>query len=523
MKFPTIKIWLLILGLFCIALLGDQTNLLTLDRLTGGECTIGVFSGSVTTDGRPIIWKNRDIYNPDQRYIYYRSYHRNGIATFPFTGDCFRNDTTRIYMGVNARGFAIMNSDSYNLHDTVGIGIDDGTIMRVALEICATISDFSRLLDSTNTIGRQDCWNFGCLDSTGAVAMFECANYTYWKYEPGNSDTPIPGIILRANYSIVKPNTSNGYDRYKRASDLTLERLGSRPIDVAFVLQSLARDMGSVYDIPYPLPYCRSQANGPPGYIFNLGCTIANRSTTSAVVIRGVTANESPLYTTLFAILGPPVLSPAFPLWVGAESVPYYLSMQSGAPVYNICVNRMSRLYDNTRAPYHLNSHALVNDDSGGAYTYIIPLENWGISQTDLMLGTWGDLPPAPSDMEQQQFRIAKEIFDGFESESVGPGGGLQSDTPGLPKDLSFYCYPNPFNDNVRLVFAGADSHFETKFRIYNLNGQLVTEIPGTKMESGYVYWHGRDDTGQSLSSGVYLCCLVNGASNITGKILYLK
>lgn len=523
MKPPTIKIWILILGSMCVGLLSDQTDLLTLDRLTGGECTIGVFSGNVTTDGRPIIWKNRDIYNPDQRFIYYKSYQRDGISTIPFTGNCFRNDTTRIYMGANSRGFAIMNSDSYNLHDSLGLGIDDGTIMRLALETCATLSDFARLLDSTNTVGRKDCWNFGCLDSTGAVAMFECANYTYWKFAPDNSDTPVSGIMLRANYSIARPNANNGYDRYKRASDLTLEQLSSRPIDVAFVLQSLARDLGNLYDNPYPLPYHRSQVNGPPGYIYDLGCTIANRSTTSAVAIRGVTLSESPLYTSIFAILGPPVLSPAFPLWVGSQSVPYYLSAPSGAPVYNLCVSRKSRLYDNVRAPYHINSSALVNGDSGGVYSYIIPLENLGISQTDLLLNTWGISIPTAADMEQQQSRIAREIFDGFQSESVIPDSGRQTDTPILPGNLSLHCFPNPFNDNVRLVFAGADSGYETKFKIYNLEGQLVTEIAGTKMESGYVNWKGRDDAGQGVSSGVYICSLVNGARNISEKILYLK
>jgi hypothetical protein len=523
MKPPTVKIWLFILGLLCVSFLSDQTNLIALDRLIGGECTIGVFSGSVTTDGRPIIWKNRDIYDADQRFIYYKSYQRDGITTIPFTGNCYRIDTTRIFMGANTRGFAIMNSDSYNLRDSVGTGIDDGTIMRLALETCATLSDFARLLDSTNTIGRKDCWNFGCFDSTGAVAMFECANYDFWKFESDNSDTPVPGIILRANYSLARQNSQNGYDRFKRASVLTEERIQSRPIDVAFVLQSLARDLGNLYDDPYPLPYCRSQVNGPPGYIYNLGCTIANRSTTSAVAIRGVTTNESPLYTTIFAILGPPVLSPAFPLWVGSQSVPYYLSAPSGAPVYNLCVSRKSRLYDSWRAPYHLNSSTLVNVDSGGVYSYIIPLENWGISQTELLLNTWAGAVPIAADMEQQQSRIAKEIFDGFESESAIPGGEYQNDTPELPEDLSFYCYPNPFNENVRLGFTGANSRYETKFRIYNLEGQLVTEIPGTKGESGYVNWKGRDDAGQNVSSGVYICNLVNGARNITEKILYLK
>jgi hypothetical protein len=270
-----------------------------------GECTIGVFSGSVTSDGRPIIWKNRDVGDADQRYIHCSSYNRDNITTIPFTGNVYRADTTRVYMGANSAGFSIMNSDSYNLNDSLDIGMDDGTLMRIALETCRTIDDFIILLDSTNVIGRKDCWNFGVLDSTGNCALFECSNHSYTEFYVGGDDPGNPDYLIRANFSVSgNDNPLTGYDKYIRAMSLTDAKIEEDSIDANFVLEKLTRDLHNFIDDPYPLPYSGSQEGGPEGYIFNLWCTIANRNTYSAVVIRGVTDEEPPFITTIFAMLG---------------------------------------------------------------------------------------------------------------------------------------------------------------------------------------------------------------------------
>jgi hypothetical protein len=49
-----------------------------------GDCTIGVFSGEVTSDGRPLLWKNRDVADANQRFIYVGSYLRDDIITIPY-------------------------------------------------------------------------------------------------------------------------------------------------------------------------------------------------------------------------------------------------------------------------------------------------------------------------------------------------------------------------------------------------------------------------------------------------------
>ncbi len=489
-----------------------------------GECTIAIFSGTITSDGRPIIWKNRDVGNQDQRYIYCGPYQRDGIMTHKFIGNCYRGDTTRIYMGANERGFAIMNSDSYNMHDSLYSGMDDGTLMRIALETCSSLADFESLLDSTNITRRLDCWNFGCLDSSGNCAMYECGNRSYVKFDPLDPGLNSPGFVARSNFSLSGDTVNqSGLDRYLRANLLIQNRLQSGAIDVGWVLANLARDLANVYADPYPLPYDGMQFNGPQGYIFAFGCTIANRYTASAVAIRGVNAWESPALTTTFAILGTPVLSVAYPLWVGSGSVPVYLSEPAGAPMYTYCRQRVNRLYDNPSAYLYLNSRVLVDDDSNGIYSYTFPLETWGINQADNLLDNWGNNPPDQSGMIAAQSGIARVIFSGFQRESSQFMGDTLETGPTLPRSISIYNYPNPFNSGTRIVYSGASEDFPVILRIYDIAGRQITKLQGTGPTVGDVYWTGRDTFGEMVSTGIYFCSLENGPLKSTGKMLLIK
>ncbi len=493
-----------------------------------GECTIAVFSGSVTNDGRPIIWKNRDVSDHDQRFIYYSSYIRGGRSTFKFIGNCYRNDTTRIFMGANEAGFAVMNSDSYNLHDSLSQGLDDGILMRLALETCSTLVDFEALLDSTNLTGRVNCWNFGCLDSTGACAMYECANNSYRKYDPLDQALMSPGYIARANFSFSGDSSiQSGLDRYQRAVNLIDRRLASERIEASWVLSTLTRDLANIYADPYPLPYNGMQMNGPPGYIYNLGCTIANRYTSSAVVIRGIRPGENPAFTTSFVILGPPVLSVAYPLWVDAESVPACLSGPGRAPMYDYCISRNLRLYDNSAFYFYLNSHYLVGRDSAGVYSYTLPLEAWGIHQADFLIESWDFDPPSADQMESSQIHIANIIYYGFQNETARFLRDSLNTPPILPYALALYNYPNPFNTLTTIRYdlsnTGGTGKYPVFLKIYDIAGRLVTELHGTGNVTGDVYWAGRDDSGHEVASGIYFCSLISGSFKSTSKMILLK
>jgi hypothetical protein len=492
------------------------------------ECTIAIFSGSVTEDGRPIIWKNRDVSNHDQCYIYYSSCIRNGINTLRFVGNCYRNDTTRIYMGANEAGFAIMNSDSYNLHDSLYQGLDDGTLMRLALETCSTLADFEAFLDSTNLTGRIDCWNFGCLDSTGACAMYECANHSYRKYDPLDPQLKSPGYIARSNFSFSGDSSNqSGRDRYQRAANLIDGRLASGKIETGWVLRTLVRDLANIYADPYPLPYYGMQMNGPPGYIYDLGCTIANRYTSSAIVIRGVRPVEDPRLTTAFVILGPPVLSVAYPLWVDAGLVPDCLAGPGRAPMYEYCLTRSRLLYDNSSYYFYINSHYLVDRDSCGVFSYTLPLEAWGVRQADFLMDGWDYDPPSAEQLRSSEINIADVIYYGFQNETANFLSDSASVNPILPNRLALYNYPNPFNTLTTISYdlsnAGVTGKFPVLLKIFDIGGRLITELHGTGNISGNVYWAGRDASGNAVSSGIYFCSLISGSFKSTSKMILLK
>jgi len=509
--------------LFALAFFSESAGADTIGPGEEGECTIGVFSPQVTSDGRPILWKNRDVSNRDQRFIYFESYRRDGLTTIPFIGNIYRWDTTSVYMGANEAGFAIMNSDSYNLGDSLGnAGMTDGTLMRIALETCITIADFEALLDSTNIVGRRDCWNFGVLDSSGDCAMFECSNRNYVKFSPADGGGQNDGFIIRANFSVSGGSSRAGEDRYLRALSLSTDRLVRGRIDVAFVLKDLARDLCNRFDDPYPLPYNGVQGNGPAGYIYNIG-TISGTTTSSAVALRGVAAGEEPSLTTIFAILGSPLLSVAYPLWVESRSVPIFLSHPDGAPMYSYCLSRRARLFDDADFPLYLNSLVLTDYGGEGIFSYTLPLEQWAVNETDLLLRRWGSMPVGQVEIAFQQNRIADVIFNGFRLESAG---SIPDGSPGqivLPEKIAFYNYPNPFNGATTIVSLGADEGGPVTLRIFDTLGRLVKSINGTFDNSRSVTWRGDDSFGNAVGSGVYYYSVQTDHYSGSSKMVVLR
>jgi hypothetical protein len=73
-------------------------------------CTIGVAAGSATSDGRPLLWKTRDG-SSFNNAIAYISNQRYKFITVINAGDWF----PVAWMGVNEKGFAILDSDVYDL------------------------------------------------------------------------------------------------------------------------------------------------------------------------------------------------------------------------------------------------------------------------------------------------------------------------------------------------------------------------------------------------------------------------
>ena len=71
-------------------------------------CTSAVISGKVTPDGRPLLWKNRDTDFPQNSVRYFSG------GRYPFVAvvNSVEDNPTDVWIGTNAAGFSIMNTQS---------------------------------------------------------------------------------------------------------------------------------------------------------------------------------------------------------------------------------------------------------------------------------------------------------------------------------------------------------------------------------------------------------------------------
>jgi hypothetical protein len=99
---------------------------------------------------------------------------------------------------------------------------------------------------------------------------------------------------------------------------------------------------------------------------------------------------------------------------------------------------------------------------------------------------------------------------------------------PSLPADFTLdQNYPNPFNPETIIDFAvnSGSTSKQVRLVIYNLLGETVTTLVDGPLAAGkYSFkWHGIDDNGQSVASGVYFYRLTVGDQAQTRKMVLLK
>ncbi|MDP6779791.1 MAG: cohesin domain-containing protein, partial [Candidatus Latescibacteria bacterium] len=84
--------------------------------------------------------------------------------------------------------------------------------------------------------------------------------------------------------------------------------------------------------------------------------------------------------------------------------------------------------------------------------------------------------------------------------------------------------YPNPFNPDTQISYQLPESG-EVWLVVYNLLGQEVRVLAQGHQDVGYyrVVWDGKDTSGRSVSSGVYLVRMASGDFTSVKKMLLLK
>ena len=121
---------------------------------------------------------------------------------------------------------------------------------------------------------------------------------------------------------------------------------------------------------------------------------------------------------------------------------------------------------------------------------------------------------------KQKHWETTKQLLASIES-----GNHVTTEAPDVAQALLFNAYPNPFNPTTTISFS-LPSSSKVELDIFNIKGQRVKKLVNDDYPRGNhkVQWHGVNETGRQVSSGVYFYRLkVNGKSIGVKKMLMLK
>jgi hypothetical protein len=118
------------------------------------------------------------------------------------------------------------------------------------------------------------------------------------------------------------------------------------------------------------------------------------------------------------------------------------------------------------------------------------------------------------------------ETSDEILSDSVTSGGTMAEgvfDEPN-PAIVVNSVFPNPFNPSTTIRYSVPVNEFHS-VGVYNLHGTLVrTLFTGVHASlTNRVEWNGCDETGRTVSSGVYVIRIISGKGTLSSKVMMLR
>lgn len=361
-------------------------------------CTIGVAAGSVTADGRPLLWKIRDNSDlPNNSILFDTSF------VYRFIG-VTNSGSHEVWMGVNERGFAIVNSTA---HDLPGgsTGFTNGLLMQYALGTCASLDDFEHLLDSTDATGRRTQANFGVIDASGGAIMFEVAASSHWKYDARTTLGRPEGCILRTNFA-MNGGGRTGIERYRRAL-VQIDRFhAGDSLDYKRIIRYHARDFSDASSNPISIPFTQSLSSTTPiGYI-NSAFSICRSKSVSAVAIVGVLPHERPSLSTMWTILGQPAAGIAVPYWPVGDP-PQVVMGDSTSPLHELATRIKSLLFSSLTSSDLIDTYKLRDESGNGLWAWTFPAEDSITDAAEQLLAGWRRSPPDKREMLHAEHSLA--------------------------------------------------------------------------------------------------------------------
>jgi len=382
-----------------------------------------------------MLWKNRDVSLPEQEIVYFAG------EPYSFVSIVTAGDTTQAWGGVNSVGFMIEDATNLNTADTVAGAEDDGTILKLALRTCSTVSQFQSILDSTSVVGHTQPAIFGVIDAQGGASVFETFAHNYVRYDAADTNDAPHGFLVRSNFSYAGSTSGRiGVWRHDRAKELIEAAAEGDSLNVHYVCRTVARDLrtNAVFN-PYPLPYEGQQGGLPWGWISTYGA-VCRRLSVSGCVIEGILPGEDPLLSTMFAFPMAVQYGVAIPFWVLAGDTPPEVNGDSTAPLCDEGL-RIKTLGQHTPGFIDtLDTYILVDGHGGGVHVMTFPLEDSILARTDSALAVWRTSAADSADMVVLEAELATMAFDVI---SVWPGPGDLWVPPRAVTTLSLYWVPD--------------------------------------------------------------------------------
>lgn len=365
--------------------------LLSIFAIHSFACTSVIISGKYTKDGRPILWKHRDTDFVHNRIVYIegKKYSYQGVVN---SSDV---NNEQIWMGFNSAGFAIMNTASYNINPKEDfenkLKDQEGIVMKLALEQCATLEDFEKFL---NELPRPMgvAANFGVIDANGGAAFYETSNTDFIKFDANDPIVAPFGYIVRSNYSFTgSEDDGYGYIRYQTAERLFYDAAAQKNLSVEFILNEVTR---SLKNSLLETDLSKGVYNENKSEFTVMQDFIPRNSSASTSIIEGIKPGEDVRLTTMWTILGFQLSTFVTPTWLPeSDNLPKVLTANENnqSELNEVSLKIKERLFPIKRGSgkRYMNLSQLINVQNTGLLQKTKKLEAKVFNKSQRLLAKW--------------------------------------------------------------------------------------------------------------------------------------
>ena len=313
-----------------------------------GEGIFAVISAKVSTNERPLLWINRnsDTHNTDLHYFQGPQYHFMALVT--------DNDTTGVISGQNTAGFAVVYTTALDAPQSSADNLQ--TLLKRALGTCASVKEFKALLQSAGPFNAI----VGCIDHYGYGAVLEADTSGVTLFDVDDPSAAPEGFLVRQQFSMHGSGPVNRDTWcYHRAAQLLRTRTINKSLDLAYLMQVVARDIKSENLDPYPLPFTGQFNKAPRSFVY-AGNTINSYRTTDCLVFFGYSTLYHKELPGFLYIPGQPLCGAAVPLWPSSGEIPAALSGKGFTKIEHAINSITQNIYRKSKWPEYLDSKMLT-------------------------------------------------------------------------------------------------------------------------------------------------------------------